>query len=135
MFRVVIDTNVLLQIIPRKSPLRKIFDAIINEKISLIFSAEILLEYEEILQRELTVGIAENIIRLIENLPNAEKHEVFYKWYLIKEDYDNNKFSDTAINSAADYFITNDKHFDVLKEIPFPKVNVITPEDFVKLIE
>jgi len=132
--RVVIDSNVLLQIIPRISPYRKIYDAILDERITLILSTETILEYEEVLQRQLSKEVADNILRLMENLPNCEYHSIFYKWNLITGDYDDNKFSDTAINSAADYLITSDAHFDTLKSIPFPKVNVISPRDFLKAL-
>lgn len=132
--RVVIDSNVLLQIIPRISPYRKIYNAVLEERIILLLSTEILLEYEEVLQRQLSQSIADNILKLLETLPNSEYHEIFYKWNLITTDYDDNKFSDTAINSAADYLITNDGHFNALKLIPFPKVHVISPGEFLKFL-
>lgn len=34
----------------------------------------------------------------------------------------------------ADYLITNDRHFDILKGMEFPVVNVIPLDDFKKLI-
>ena len=132
--KVVIDSNVLLQIIPKKSPYRVIFDYLISEKIILVVSNEILLEYEEVLQRELNVGISENVLKLLETLPSTEKHEIFYRWNLIKEDYDDNKFADTAINSGADYLITYDNHFNVLNNLTFPKVNIINADVFLTIL-
>ena len=41
-----------------------------------------------------------------------------------------NKFVDCAIAGNARYIVTEDHHFDVLKEIPFPKVAVINIDDF-----
>lgn len=49
-------------------------------------------------------------------------------------DPDDNKFTDMAIAGNADYLITNDRHFDLLKGVEFPKVNVISLDDFKKLI-
>lgn len=135
MMRVVIDSNVLLQILPRTSPFRQIYDAILAEKLILILSNEIVFEYEEVIQKRISPEVAKNVLKLIENLPNSEYHEIFYRWNLIEKDFDDNKFSDTAINSAADYLITNDGHFKVLKSIPFPKVNVVSPKDFLKLLK
>ena len=40
------------------------------------------------------------------------------------------KFVDCAIVASADYLVSEDNHFNVLKDIPFPKVNVITLEQF-----
>ena len=39
-----------------------------------------------------------------------------------------------AISSAANarYIVTEDRHFDVLKKIPFPSVAVIGIDDFLK---
>ena len=49
---------------------------------------------------------------------------------LITQDPDDNKFVDCAIVANADYLVSEDNHFNVLKDIPFPKVNVITLEQF-----
>ena len=38
---------------------------------------------------------------------------------------------DCAIAANAEYIVTNDKHFDVLKNIPWPKLAVITIKEFI----
>ncbi len=48
---------------------------------------------------------------------------------------DDNKFVDCAIAANAHFIVTEDKHFKILSEIPFPKVNVISAKDFKKQIE
>ena len=35
-------------------------------------------------------------------------------------------------NTCARYVVTNDAHFDILKQIPWPKVDVITLKDFMQ---
>jgi uncharacterized protein len=67
------------------------------------------------------------------NLPQTEHIEAFYKWQLIEEDKDDNKYVDVAIASNADYIITNDKHFKVLQNIPFPKVQILSLQEFKEL--
>jgi predicted nucleic acid-binding protein len=57
-----------------------------------------------------------------------------YKWNLITKDPDDNKFVDCAIASNADWIVTNDKHFHLLRDIDFPKVNVISIEEFIDLL-
>lgn len=37
-----------------------------------------------------------------------------------------------AICGNCDFLITSDHHFNVLEEIEFPKVEVISPKDFIK---
>jgi predicted nucleic acid-binding protein len=54
-----------------------------------------------------------------------------YHFQLIAQDPDGNKFVDCAIIASADFLVSEDKHFNVLKDIPFPKVNVITLEQFL----
>ena len=50
---------------------------------------------------------------------------------LIIADTDDNKFVDCAIAADAEYIVTNDKHFDVLKDISWPKLSVIRLKDFI----
>ena len=50
MYRIVVDTNVLVAIIGRKSPFRWIFDRILSGDFILCLSNEILTEYAEILE-------------------------------------------------------------------------------------
>lgn len=54
-----------------------------------------------------------------------------YAFHLIKADEDDNKFVDCAIIANANYIVSNDRHFDVLREIPFPKVDVIKINQFL----
>ena len=53
----------------------------------------------------------------------------FYNFNLIEAD---NKFVDCAIAAHAKCIVTNDHHYDVLKTIPFPKVDVVRLVDFLK---
>ena len=79
-------------------------------------------------------AIAKNVIRTLLLLPNVKYVNVFFHWNLIEADPDDNKFVDCAISANANYIVTEDKHFNVLKSIDFPKVNVINIEYFRKLI-
>lgn len=99
--RIVLDTNILIAIISRKSPFRWVFDCIINGKIILCVSNEILFEYEEILSVKTSREVAENVINFITISPFTEKLEIFFKFGLIAEDEDDNKFVDCAIASNA----------------------------------
>ena len=133
--RVVLDTNVLVVSIGRKSKFRPIFDNLLNGKIQLIITNEILTEYVEIIERKTNAIVAKNIAELLIQLRNVEKIEVSYKWNLITEDPDDNKFVDCAVAGRVKYVVTNDKHFSVLKDIPFPSIDIISIEDFLKEIK
>lgn len=129
--RVVIDTNVLLISIAKKSPYRPIFDAIINGDIKLVITNEILSEYAEILASRANSLVAVNITDFLSKSTHVERIDVYYQWNLIEVDRDDNKFVDCAIAGNAKYIVTNDKHFNVLADIPFPKVDIISSEDFL----
>ena len=43
---------------------------------------------------------------------------------LIQSYSDDNKFVDCCITANAQYIVSNDRHFDILKHIEFPHVNV-----------
>lgn len=45
---------------------------------------------------------------------------------------DDNKFVDCAVSGNADFLVTDDKHFNLVKKINFPLVNIIRTEDFLK---
>ena len=49
---------------------------------------------------------------------------------MIANDKDDNKFVDCYLISNSDVLVTNDRHFDMLKEIEFPKVNVVKIDVF-----
>ena len=133
--KVVIDTNVMLSAFSRKSNLNWIFRSLVNAKLELCVTTEILLEYAEIFEERTNANISEMAIRDILNFPILHKVDLYFKWLLIKADPDDNKFVDCAIASSADYIVTNDHHFDILKTIPFPSVKVINVNEFKEIFE
>ena len=131
---VVLDTNVLLISLPTKSKYRPIFDALINGKFNLLLSNDILSEYTEVIERKANAIVASNIAEMLLNLDNLSKVEVFFAWRLIDKDPDDNKYVDAAIVGAADFIVSNDQHFKILKSVDFPKVNVISIDEFLSII-
>ena len=71
--KIVVDTNILIAIIGRKSPFRWIFDCIIQGKLILCVSNEILFEYREVLERKTNAEVAENVVNFIAVNPFTEK--------------------------------------------------------------
>ena len=132
--KVVIDTNVLIAAFGKTSPYRKIFDDFLDSKFNLLLSNETLLEYLEVMERKSNSFVAENLIVSLLSAENIELHEIFFRWSLIENDSDDNKFSDLAITGNADYLITNDNHFKVLKLQAFPPVNIISADGFIDVL-
>ena len=133
--RILLDTNVLLVTIPRMSKYRAIFEGIIQKKYTLIISNEILAEYEEIIAQKTNGIIAQNVVKMLMSLSNVEKTEIYYRWELIKTDKDDNKFVDCAIAGNADYLVSNDKHFNILKTIDFPDVPLLKIDKFLEILK
>ena len=129
---VVIDTNCLLQIISKKSPYRPIWDAFLTGRYDLCVSNEILDEYQEILGQQITPTIAENLVLLILNKSNVRLIEPHFRMELIKTDPDDNKFVDCAFAAGADYLVTEDNHFNILKKTAFPKLKLVTLDEFME---
>ena len=128
---VVIDTNCLLQVIARRSPYRPIWEAFLAGKYDLCVSDEILDEYQEILGQQITPTIAENVVLLILNRKNVQYVDPHFRLGLITFDPDDNKFVDCAFAAGADYLVTEDRHFEVLRNTPFPKLNIFTLDEFM----
>lgn len=101
-----------------------------TERTSSVYPMEILEEYIEILQRLTDNETAEYVVKTILNSPFVELITPFYHFNLITVDPDDNKFVDCAISANAHYIVTNDHHYDVLKDIDFPKVNVVNIQQF-----
>ena len=64
------------------------------------------------------------IIQVILNSENVVFAHPTFRFNLIAVDPDDNKFVDCAIVTNAEYIVSQDKHFNILKKIDFPKVNV-----------
>lgn len=132
--RIVLDTNCLVQSIPKQSPYRAIWDSILTGENILCISNEILEEYAEILYRLSGAVTAEFILNALTKSAFVEYVSPYYHWNLITADPDDNKFVDCAIQANARYVVTNDHHYAVLRDIKYPKVDVIALKDFADII-
>lgn len=132
--RIVLDTNVLLVALPAQSPFFPIFQAFLDEKITLCISNEILSEYEEQLGKRYGMALTETRLNDIFKMNNVKKVEAYYHWQLIRQDPDDDKFVDCAIAANADFIVTNDRHFDILRTVEFPLVDIIKAEAFLNVL-
>lgn len=132
--KIVLDTNALLRCISRRSNFAAILDKLYENAYELYISNDIQLEYEEKITDIFSKETAELITGAFLLLPNVKKIDVHYRLNLILTDVDDNKFSDCAFAGNVHFLVTDDKHFNVLKSISFPVINVISLEDFKKII-
>jgi putative PIN family toxin of toxin-antitoxin system len=134
MSRLVIDTNSLLQCISRRSRYHDLWLSLLDGRNELCVTTEILEEYAEILERHTSSEFAESALGVITNNPFTVFVNPFYRFKLIEADPDDNKFVDCAVASNAKFVVTEDSHFDILKRIDFPKIEVIDLDDIIKQI-
>lgn len=133
--RAVLDTNVLLPSIRRGSRFRPLFDALLDGRYTLVASTPILLEYEEVIGDRTTPEIARNVLGALLALPTVERVEPRFHWRLIEADPDDDKFVDAAVAAGADAVVTHDAHFDVLADLGFPPVTVLSAEAFMRTLD
>ena len=132
--RIVLDTNCLLVSVQEYSDYFWLWQAFRNKKFALCYTDEILNEYQEVLSHYYSIALAKYVIDAILNAPHAEPITVYYKWQLITTDPDDNKFADCTVSANANFIVTNDKHFNVLKEINFPRINIVDIDTFKNIL-
>ncbi len=132
---VCLDTGVFLQIFGRKQPFQPILRALLDGRITLAVSTEILLEYQEIITQLSGAERWREVAALLELLAqlhgNIRQIEPQFRFNVISIDPDDNKFCDCVIAAEANFVVTEDNHFDVLKSAGY-KPKPIKPEEFTR---
>ena len=132
--KLVIDTNVLLVSISSKSKYHWLFQSLLNGDFIICITHDILTEYEEIISKHMGLSASNGLLGLFDNLSNVEFLKTYYQFNLIVNDPDDNKFVDCTIAGSADYLVSNDNHFKVLKKIEFPKIEVLNIQQLKELL-
>lgn len=133
--KIVLDTNVRWVSISRNSKTHWVFRRLLAGDFTLCVTTDILEEYEEIIGKKLGETTATSVLEVFDNLTNVEFITRYFQWTLIDADPDDDKFADCAVASNADYLVTNDGHFNVLKAIPFPKITAVNSDEFKRLFD
>ena len=61
--------------------------------------------------------VAQNVVNAIARHPQTIYRESYFRFHLLSDiDKDDDKFVDCAITAGADYIVTDDSHFDRLKQ-------------------
>ncbi len=131
MSRLVLDTNCLIQIVSPRSKHHALWESFVRGEHVLCVSNDIIEEYVEIMQQLMGYAVAEYVVKTILNSQFVEVTSPYYHFRLIEADEDDNKFVDCAIAAMVKCIVTNDRHYDVLKSIPFPRVEVVSLVEFI----
>ena len=76
-------------------------------------------------------------ISALVSLFNHERFEPSYKYQMVIDDKDDNKFVDCAVGANVDYLVSDDKHIKNLLKIKnlFPPVPIITTKQFKTILD
>lgn len=133
--RIVLDTNCLLASISSKSDNFRVWKDFQAGRFVLCVSNEILDEYQEIISRKASPLVAENVVNAIVESEFVEFFDPQFHLGLIEADHDDDKFVDCAFAANATYIVSDDSHFDVLKNIDFPQLLVLKLKEFLGLLQ
>jgi len=132
---VCLDTSVFLQIFGRKQPYYPILRALLDGRLTLALSTEILPEYEEVTVKLSGLDRWREVAALLEVLSqlhgNIRHMEPQYRFGVITADPDDNKFCDCAIAAEAEFVVTEDNHFSVLNSAGY-RPQATTPAEFIQ---
>ena len=133
--KIVLDTNCLIATLSRHSEYYPVWSDFQAGKYILCVSNEILEEYQEIIEQKTSAVVARNVVDLLLKSHNVMFVTPHFKFGLITADHDDDKFVDCAFAANATYIVSDDKHYDVLKEISFPKLLVLKLKEFLGLLQ
>jgi putative PIN family toxin of toxin-antitoxin system len=135
MVRVVLDTNVVIASISHRSPFHSVWQSFLKGKYELCVTSDILVEYAEVIERRYSIIDAEFILKQMLLRPNLIQSIRYFEWNVIEKDPDDNKFFDCAVAANADYIVSEDKHFNILKHVSFPSVTAVKALEFKQILE
>lgn len=130
-----LDTNCLISSLSRRGQYYPVWKGLQTGKYILCVSTDILEEYAEIIAQKMSVQVAMNVVHLLLESEFVELITPYFGLHLIDEDHDDDKFVDCAFAANATFIVSNDKHFDVLKDISFPKILVLRLQEFLSLLQ
>ena len=133
--RVVLDTNSLLVSLSKQGNAYPVWKGFQDGRYTLCVSTEILEEYEEVIARNTRPEIARNVIDYILKRENVLRIDPHFHMELITADPDDNKFVDCAFAANATYIVSDDTHYDVLREITFPHILVLKLKAFIEKLK
>lgn len=126
--RIVIDTNVLISGVFFGGFPRKVLSSVVGQKITAYATAEIINEYEEIVQEmidrkqgHIDRSILSPLIKAMEIIETVTRIEIC-------RDPDDDKFLECAKDAHALYVVSGDKDLLVVKE--YESIQIVTAKDF-----
>ncbi|OGJ16820.1 putative toxin-antitoxin system toxin component, PIN family [Candidatus Pacearchaeota archaeon RBG_13_36_9] len=131
--KIVLDTNVLISsTLWDNSVAQKFLFKCIKENVQIFSSQDIIEEYKEILVRDFNYGeqkigeILQRVLRFLALVTPSQKIDA------VKEDADDNKIIECAVECKANFILSYDNHLLKLKE--YQGIKIAKPEEAFRLI-
>lgn len=131
MYKVVLDTNVLISAIVFGGKPREVFELILMEKVNLAISREILNEMRGVLSGRkfrYPQQVLHSILHSLENLAEFVVPQKPVK--IIKDDPADNRILECALEAGAHIIISGDRHLLDVKR--YRGIKIISPSDFLE---
>lgn len=131
MLKVVFDTNIIVSALLVEEGLPALLlDLATNKKIQLCYSQALMIEYEEVLQREKFNLPKEKIRKALAHIRRTSIEVTPTQTItLITKDPADNRILEASQAAKADYIVTgNKKHFPFTK---FKKTKIVNPREFI----
>jgi len=130
--RVVLDSNVLISSFFWRGNEYEILRKALEGKFELLISGAILAEIENVLDKKFGVqaGRIKETVELI--IANSTVIEPKSRLNVIRDDESDNRILECAVEGAADYIVTGDKHLLKLRE--YRRTLILGSENFLKII-
>lgn len=131
--RAVLDTNVFVSGIHWSGSSEKVLRAWFLKRFELVASIEIVGEITETLA-SFKIPMGKEDILWWERLITGKSVmvEPKYKASIVKDDPDDNKFIEAALEGMAEYIVSKDNH--LLKIVSFRGVQMVTPDRFLEIM-
>lgn len=128
----VLDSNVLISSFFWRGNEYEILRKALEGKFELLISGAILAEIENVLDKKFGVqaGRIKETVKLI--IANSTVIEPKSRLNVIRDDESDNRILECAVEGAADYIVTGDKHLLKLRE--YRRTLILGSENFLKII-
>ena len=132
--KITVDTNFLVSATQwNYSVAHKLLIRLLEKEVQIFSTKNILQEFSEVLERDFlyspeeTININEKVMEFMTLIKISSKIDI------IKNDPDDNKILECALDSGSEYILTYDPHLLNLKE--FEGIKILKPEEFLKIID
>jgi putative PIN family toxin of toxin-antitoxin system len=132
LLRLVIDTNVLISSFFGGNP-KKVIDLWREGRAILCVTQGVLEEYLRVIARLPIAPESKNkLVAILQEKSNIELVNPSRHYSVIREDPEDNKFIDCAVEAQADYIISGDAH--LLQVKAYRDIAIYSPKDFLQMI-